>query len=45
MAHTFGIDRGHLSEVENGKKAVCLPLMEVLARGFQITLSELFKGV
>lgn len=45
MAHRFGIDRGHLSEMENGKKNVCLPMLEVLARGFQITVSELMKGV
>ncbi|MFZ1005672.1 MAG: helix-turn-helix transcriptional regulator [Candidatus Sulfotelmatobacter sp.] len=45
MAHRFGIDRGHISEMENGKKNVCLPMLEVLARGFQITVSELMKGV
>jgi len=45
MAHRFGIDRGHISEIENGKKNVCLPLLEVLARGFKITVSELMKGV
>lgn len=48
MAHQFGIDRGHLSEIETGKKKkknVCLPLLEVLARGFGISLSQLMKGV
>jgi transcriptional regulator with XRE-family HTH domain len=45
MAHQFGIDRGHISEIENGKKNVCLPLMEVLAEGFGITVAELMKGV
>jgi transcriptional regulator with XRE-family HTH domain len=45
MAHRFGIDRGHISEIENGKKNVCLPLLEVLARGLQVTVSELMKGV
>jgi transcriptional regulator with XRE-family HTH domain len=45
MAYRFGIDRGHLSEMENGKKNVCLPMLEVLARGFQITVSELMKGI
>jgi transcriptional regulator with XRE-family HTH domain len=45
MAYRFGIDRGHISEMENGKKNVCLPMLEVLARGFQITVSELMKGV
>lgn len=45
MAHRFGIDRGHISEIENGKKNVCLPLLEVLAIGFQISISELFRGI
>jgi transcriptional regulator with XRE-family HTH domain len=45
MAHQFGIDRGHISEMETGKKNVCLPTLEVLARGFKISLSELMKGV
>ena len=45
MAHRFGIDRGHISEIENGKKYVCLPMLEVLARGFEVTVSELLKGV
>jgi len=45
MAHRFGVDRGHLSELENGKKHVCLPLLEVLAKGFEVSISELLKGV
>jgi transcriptional regulator with XRE-family HTH domain len=45
MAYRFGIDRGHISEMETGKKNVCLPMLEVLARGFQITVAELMKGV
>ena len=45
MAHRFGIDRGHISEMESGKKNVCLPMLEVLSKGFGITVSELMKGV
>jgi transcriptional regulator with XRE-family HTH domain len=45
MAYQFGIDRGHISEIETGKKNVCLPLLEVLAKGFGISVSELMKGV
>lgn len=45
MAHQFGIDRGHISEIENGKKNVCLPMLEVLSRGFGISVSELMKGL
>jgi transcriptional regulator with XRE-family HTH domain len=45
MAHLFGIDRGHISDMERGKKNVCLPMLEVLSSGFGISVSELMKGV
>jgi transcriptional regulator with XRE-family HTH domain len=45
MAHRFGIDRGHISDLERGKKNVCLPMLEVLSEGFEITISELMRGV
>jgi len=45
MAHRFGIDRGHISDLERGKKNVCLPMLEVLSKGFGITVSELMRGV
>jgi transcriptional regulator with XRE-family HTH domain len=45
MAHLFGIDRGHISDLENGKKSVCLPMLEVLSQGFGITVAALMKGV
>jgi len=45
MAHQFGIDRGHISEIENGKKNVCLPMLEVLASGFEISIAELMRGI
>lgn len=45
MSHNFGIDRGHISEMENGKRNACLPMLETLAGGFKITISELMKGV
>jgi transcriptional regulator with XRE-family HTH domain len=45
MAHRFGIDRGHLSDLERGKKNACLPILEVLSQGFGVSLSELMDGV
>ena len=45
MAYRFGIDRGHISEMENGKRNVGLPMLETLADGFKMTISELTKGV
>jgi transcriptional regulator with XRE-family HTH domain len=45
LSHKFGIDRGHVSDLENGKKLVGLAMLETLADGFGITISELMKGV
>jgi transcriptional regulator with XRE-family HTH domain len=45
MAYRFGIDRGHISEIEAGKENVCLPMLEVLSKGFGISVSELLRGV
>ena len=45
MAHRFGIDRGHISDLERGKKNVFLPMLEVLSKGFGISVSELMRGV
>lgn len=45
LSHKFGIDRGHVSDLENGKKRVGLTMLETLADGFGITISELMKGV
>jgi len=45
MAHRFGIDRGHIADLERGKKNVCLPMLEVLSQGFGISVSELMKRV
>jgi transcriptional regulator with XRE-family HTH domain len=41
MAIHFGIDRSHLSDVERGRKSMTLSLVEVVALGFEISLSEL----
>jgi transcriptional regulator with XRE-family HTH domain len=45
MAYRFGIDRSHLSDLEHGKKSVCLPMLEVLSKGFGISVSELMRGI
>lgn len=41
MADALGIDRSYISDMEQGKKNVCLPTMEVIAMGFGITISKL----
>src|SRR5258708_31966364 len=41
MATHFGIDRSHLSDVERGYKSMTLSLVEVVALGFGMSVSEL----
>lgn len=45
LSKHLGIGRAHLSDVERGLKAPHLPMIEVFALGFKISLSELFKGL
>jgi transcriptional regulator with XRE-family HTH domain len=45
VAEELGIDRSYISDMERGKKNVCLPTMEVLAQGFEISLAQLVKGL
>jgi transcriptional regulator with XRE-family HTH domain len=41
MAVELGIDRSYISDMERGKKNVCLPAMEVIAIALGITVSRL----
>ena len=43
MAKKFGIDRSYISDVERGRKSISLPLLEVIALGFGISLSDLLR--
>jgi DNA-binding XRE family transcriptional regulator len=45
MSIEFGIDRSFISDVERGKKAISLPLLEVIAIGFGLTMSDLLADV
>lgn len=45
MSVLLGIDRGHISELERGRKSVSLPTMEVFALGLRVSLSELLEDV
>jgi DNA-binding XRE family transcriptional regulator len=45
MAVDFGIDRSYISDVERGCKAISLPMLEVIALGFNLSLSELFRDI
>lgn len=45
MARRFGIDRSYISEVERGRKSISLNLLEVIALGLKVSLSELFRDL
>jgi transcriptional regulator with XRE-family HTH domain len=43
MAEKVGIDRSYISDMERGKKNVCLPTLEILAQAFGVTISQFLK--
>ncbi len=45
MAVDFGIDRSFISDVERGRKSISLPILEVLALGLHLSLSDLLSGI
>jgi DNA-binding XRE family transcriptional regulator len=45
MAIDFGIDRSFISDVERGRKSISLPMLEIMALGLHMSLSELLRGI
>lgn len=45
FASTCGLDRTYVSGIERGKRNVSLRNIEIIARAFRISLSELMKGL
>ena len=45
MAEKLGIDRSYISDMERGKKNVCLPTLEIIAKGLGHTISQVLKGL
>ena len=45
MANEFGIDRSFISDVERGRKSISLPMLEVIALGMKLTLSDLLQDI
>jgi transcriptional regulator with XRE-family HTH domain len=41
MAEQLGLDRSYLADVERGKRNISIVNLEVIARGFGLTLSKL----
>ena len=45
LAEIAGINRSHISEIENGKRDIHMSLVEMLATSFEMTVAEFLKGV
>lgn len=45
FALKIGMDRTYYSSVENGKRNISLENIKKIADGFEISISELFKGI
>ena len=43
MAEHVGMDRSFISDLENGKKEICIRNLEVLARAFEMSVSQLMS--
>ncbi len=45
MAEYVGMDRSFISDLENGKKEICLRNLELLATTFDMTVAKLLSGL
>lgn len=45
MAVGFGIDRSFISDLERGRKSLSLPMLEIIALGMNMSMSELLKDI
>jgi transcriptional regulator with XRE-family HTH domain len=43
MAEKIGIDRSFLADVERGKRNVSILNLDLIAKGFRVSLSQLFS--
>ena len=43
MAERLGLDRSYLADVERGKRNISIVNVEIIAKGFGLTLSQLFS--
>ena len=45
MAAYLGINRGHLSDLERGRREVGLLMLQTIARGLDTTMAAMLKGL
>jgi transcriptional regulator with XRE-family HTH domain len=39
------LDRGHISEIENGKRMMNLLTLQIVAKGLDTTMAKLLRGL
>ena len=45
MAAYLGLSRGHISDLERGRREIGLLTLQVVARGLDVTMAKLLKGL
>lgn len=45
FAESLGINRGHLSDLEHGKRETGITTLQVIARGLDTTMGKLLRGL
>ena len=45
MAVTLDMNRGHISDIERGKREVCLITLQVIARGLGTSMADLLENL
>jgi transcriptional regulator with XRE-family HTH domain len=45
LAELSGINRSHISEIENGKRDIHISLVEMLATSFEMSVADFLKGI
>jgi transcriptional regulator with XRE-family HTH domain len=45
MAAYLGTNRGHLSDLEEGKREIGLLMLQTIAKGLDTTMDKLLKGL
>ena len=45
MAEKLGLDRSYVADVERGKRNISLVTLEIIARGFGLSLSRLLTKI
>jgi transcriptional regulator with XRE-family HTH domain len=45
LSEKAGIETTYLSDLENAKKEPCLRVLDMLATGLGVTMSDLFKNI